>query len=70
MKNPRIFAAVLFVVGFAMLVANAADYLGGFFGLSWEYHLPSSGIGMVFIVVGILQLQLRKEAKTAKGKKT
>jgi hypothetical protein len=73
MKNPRIFAAVLFVVGFAILIANAAVYLGGFFGLSWEYHLPSSAIGMIFLVVGILQLRLLaspKPEKTGKTKKT
>jgi mannose/fructose/N-acetylgalactosamine-specific phosphotransferase system component IIC len=68
MKNPRIFAAILFVVGFAMLIANAAVYLGGFFGLSWEYHLPSSAIGIVFVVLGMYQLQLLKAAKQKPGK--
>jgi hypothetical protein len=70
MKNPKIFSAVLFVVGFAILIANAVDYLGGFFGLSWEYHLPSSAIGIVFIVVGMYQMWLYEGSKTAENKKT
>lgn len=69
MKNPKIFAAVLFIVGFAILIANAVDYLGGFFGLSWEYHLPSSAIGIVFVVVGILQLRLLASQKPEKPEK-
>jgi hypothetical protein len=56
MKNPKIFGAVLLIVGFAILILNAADYLGGFFGWSWEIHLPSSGVGVVFIVVGMMYL--------------
>jgi hypothetical protein len=70
MKNPKIFAAVLFIVGFAIIIVNAADYLGGFFGLSWEFHLPSSGIGIAFIVVGMYQLRIYEVTKPAKGKKT
>lgn len=70
MKNLKIFSVVLFIVGFAILIVNAVDYLGGFFGLSWEYHLPSSGIGIVFIVVGMIQMRLHEGTKTVKNKKT
>jgi hypothetical protein len=70
MKKQKIFPAVLFVVGFAIIIANAVDYLGGFFGLTWEYHLPSSAIGVVFLVVGMYQLRLFEGAKTAENKKT
>ena len=51
-------------MGFAIIILNAADYLGGFFGMSWEVHLPSSAIGIVFIVLGISQLNLFRAAKT------
>ncbi len=72
MKSMKIFAAVLFVVGFAIIVANAADYLGGFFGWSWEYHLPSSAIGIIFIVVGMQQMHILRASgdKTDKNKKS
>ena len=69
MKNLKIFSAVLFIVGFAILILNAVIYLGGFFGLSWEYHLPSSGVGIIFLVVGIQQ-RLFEKTKTVKKKKT
>ena len=69
MKNTKIFAAVLFIVGFAIIILNAADYLSGFFGMSWEYHLPSSAVGIVFIVVGMYQLRLfaSQKPKPTKG---
>jgi hypothetical protein len=70
MRNLKIFSAILFIVGFAILIVNAVDYLGGFFGLSWEYHLPSSGIGIVFIVVGMIQMRLHEGTKTVKNEKT
>ena len=70
MKSPKIFSMVLIVVGLAILIANAVDYLGGFFGLSWEYHLPSSAIGIIFIVLGMYQLRLYEATKTVKNKKT
>lgn len=58
-----VFSIVLLVIGLAILIINAADYLGGFFGMSWEVHLPSSGVGIVFVVLGMYQLQLLKAAK-------
>ena len=70
MKKMKIFAAVLFIVGFAILISNAADYIGGFFGLSWEYHLPSSVVGIIFLVLGMYQLRLHEGTKTVKNKKT
>jgi hypothetical protein len=70
MKNPKIFSTVLIVVGLVILIANAVDYLGGFFGLSWEYHLPSSAIGIVFIGLGMYQMRLYEATKTVKSKKT
>ena len=69
MKNLKIFSAVLFIVGFAILIINAVVYLGGFFGFSWEYNLPSSGVGIIFLVVGIQQ-RLFEKTKTVKKKKT
>ena len=69
MKNPKVFGTVLFVVGFVIIIANAADYIGGFFGLSWEYHLPSSAIGVVFIVLGMYQLRLYEAIRHAKSRK-
>lgn len=70
MKTPKIFGAVLFIAGFIILILNAADYLGGFFGWTWEYQLPSSGVGVVFLVLGMYQLRLYEGAKTVKSKKT
>jgi len=69
-KNSKIFGAVLFIVGFVILIVNAVDYLGGFFGLSWEYHLPSSGVGVAFLVVGMCFLWLFAVPEHVKGKKT
>ncbi len=70
MKNPKIFGAVLFIAGFAIILVNAADYLGGFFGLSWEYHLPSSGVGVAFLVLGMLYLSwFSAGSEHAKSKK-
>jgi hypothetical protein len=66
MKKSKIFPAVLLIVGFVILVANAVDYLGGFFGLFWEYHLPSSAIGIIFIGLGMYQLRLFESAKNKK----
>ena len=70
MKNPKIFPVILFIVGFAILIVNAIDYLGGFFGLSWDVYLPSSGIGVVFIVLGMYQLRFFEASKNVKSKKT
>jgi len=47
---------ILVIFGFAILAINAIDYLGGFFGLSSDIKLPSSGIGVVFLMLGILQM--------------
>jgi hypothetical protein len=58
MEKLKIFGAILFIVGFTILIANVVDYLGGFFGLSWEIHLPSSAIGVVFIALGMYCLRL------------
>jgi len=46
--------AHFFLLGFIILLINAIDYLGGFFGLSSDIKLPSSGIGVGFHVLGII----------------
>jgi hypothetical protein len=55
-KLARRFGVILVISGFAILLINAIDYLGGFFGLSSDIKLPSSGIGVVFLVVGWMQI--------------
>jgi len=57
---------ILVTFGFAILAINAIDYLGGFFWLSSDIKLPSSGIGVVFLVLGILQriMMQTEEART------
>jgi hypothetical protein len=55
-KLARRFGVILVIIGFAILFINAIDYLGGFLGLSSDIKLPSSGIGVVFLVVGWLQI--------------
>jgi len=52
-KLTRALGMILVIFGFAILLVNAIDYLGGFFGLSSDIKLPSSGIGVVFLVLGI-----------------
>ena len=52
-KLTRALGMILFIFGFVILLINAIDYLGGFFGLSSDLKLPSSGIGVVFLVLGI-----------------
>jgi len=54
---------VLIVVGFTIIVINAADYLGGFFGLSLAIQLPSSAIGIVFVALG-MNIQSTKSKKS------
>jgi hypothetical protein len=55
-KLARGFGVILVIFGFAILLINASDYLGGFFGLSSNIKLPSSGIGVVFLVVGWIEI--------------
>jgi hypothetical protein len=55
-KLGRGFGVVLAISGFAIFLINAIDYLGGFLGLSLDIKLPSSGIGVVFLVVGWIQI--------------
>ena len=52
-KLTRALGVILVLLGFIILLINAIDYLGGFFGLSSDIKLPSSGIGVVFHVLGI-----------------
>jgi len=52
-KLTRALGMILVIFGFAILLINAIDYLGGFFGLSSDIKLPSSGIGVVFLALGI-----------------
>ena len=67
-KLARRFGVISVISGFAILLTNAIDYLGGFFGLSSDIKLPSSGIGVVFLVVGWLQIfYARQEACTKSG---
>jgi len=65
-KLARRFGLILVIIGFAILLVNAIDYLGGFFGLSSDIKLPSSGIGVVFLVVGWMQI-LYTQQKHAKS---
>ncbi len=44
---------LLLILGFIIIVINAVDYLGGFFGLSLEINLPSSAIGIIFVALGM-----------------
>ncbi|MDH5691136.1 MAG: hypothetical protein OEY81_06900 [Candidatus Bathyarchaeota archaeon] len=52
-KLTRALGMILVIFGFAILLINAIDYLGGFFGLSSDIKLPSSGIGVVFLALSI-----------------
>jgi cytochrome c oxidase subunit IV len=42
----------LIIIGFILLILNAIDYIGGFFGLSLEIR-TSMIIGLVLVVVGM-----------------
>ena len=57
-KLARVLGMIIFVLGFIILLVNALDYLGGFFGLSSDIKLPSSGIGVVFLVLGFYMQKL------------
>jgi len=61
------FGVMLVISGFAILLVNAIDYLGGFFGLSSDIKLPSSGIGVVFLVVGWMQIFYARQEAFAKS---
>ena len=63
-KLARRFSVILVTVGFAILLINAIDYLGGFFGLSSDIKLPSSGIGVIFLVTGWVQIPYTQHAKS------
>jgi hypothetical protein len=52
MKSKSKIVMILFISGFIILVINAVDYLGGFFGLSLGIILPSSGVGVVLFITG------------------
>jgi len=69
MKNQKIFSTILIAVGLIILLANAADYLGGFFGLSWEYHIPSSTIGIMFFIIGIAHRRSLEKSEQKPNKK-
>jgi len=55
-KLARGFCVVLVISGFTILLINAIDNLGGFLGLSLDIKLPSSGVGVVLLVVGWIQI--------------
>ena len=61
------FGVMLVIFGFAILLVNAIDYLGGFFGLSSDIKLPSSGIGVVFLVVGWMQIFYARQGAFTKS---
>jgi hypothetical protein len=61
------FGVILVISGFAILLINAIDYLGEFFGLSSDIKLPSSGIGIVFLVVGWIQILYAQQEAYAKS---
>ena len=50
MNNKLGYALIIF--GFILLVLNAIDYIGGFFGLSLEIR-TSMVIGLVLVVIGM-----------------
>ncbi len=50
----------LLILGFIIILINAVDYLGGFFGLSSEIHLPSSSFGIIFIGLGMILSKKKK----------
>jgi hypothetical protein len=58
---------MLVIFGFAILLINAIDYLGGFFGLSSDIKLPSSGIGVVLLVTGWIQILYMQQEAHAKS---
>jgi len=66
-KLARRFSVILIISGFAILLINVIDYLGGFFGLSSDIKLPSSGIGVVFLVVGWIQILYTQQEAHAKS---
>jgi len=43
----------LLIIGFILIVLNAIEYIGGFFGLSLEIR-TSMVIGIVFVMLGSL----------------
>jgi cytochrome c oxidase subunit IV len=43
----------LIIMGFILLVLNAIDYIGGFFGLSLEIR-TSMIIGLFLVVIGMV----------------
>ncbi len=49
--NPKL-GYVLVVIGFIILVANAIDYISGFFGLSLGLKTVSSVVGIALFVIG------------------
>ncbi len=58
---------ILVIFGFAALLTNAVDYLGGFFGLSLDVKFPSSGICAVLTVVGWMQISCAQQEAFAKS---
>lgn len=63
-KLARRFGVILVIIGFATLLINAIDYLCGFFGLYSDIKLPSSGIGVIFLVAGWVQILYTQHAKS------
>jgi putative Mn2+ efflux pump MntP len=50
----------LVAIGFILIVLNADEYVGGFFGLSLEIR-TSMIVGIIFVVLGMF---VAKETKT------
>ena len=67
-KNPQL-GMILFILGFIILVINAVDYLGGFFGLSLGFKLPSSGIGVILFIFGMFLAGIAPRTSTKEKKK-
>jgi len=57
MKSGCVMGMILFISGFIILVINAVDYLGGFFGLSLGIKLPSSVFGIILVAFGMFLLK-------------
>ena len=45
-------ACALVIIGFILIVLNAVEYIGGFFGLSLQIR-TSMVVGIVLVVVGM-----------------
>lgn len=67
MKKNSQLSMVLFILGFIILVINAVDYLGGFFGLSLGIKLPSFVFGIILVALGMFLVGMYSARKKKKA---